>query len=105
MSYAIVRTGGKQYRVSAGDLLEVERIEGDKGTLVEWTDVLLYRTDDDTIIGTPTVPDVKILGTVVLQARRRSITIFKKKRRKNYIRTKGHRQYFTRVRIDEISAN
>ena len=103
MAYAIVETGGKQYRVAPGDLLDVERIEGEKGSAFEWTTVLLYRKEDAPVIGTPVVPNVTVMGTVVHQGRRRSITVFKKKRRKNYIRTKGHRQYFTRVRIHEIT--
>lgn len=105
MTYAIVETGGKQYRVASGDLLDVERFDGEKGSAVEWTNVLLYRKEDGPVVGNPVVPNVKVIGTVVYQGRRRSITIFKKKRRKNYIRTKGHRQYFTRVRIDEIAEN
>tara|TARA_B100000315_G_scaffold258730_1_gene311900 strand:+ start:2457 stop:2774 length:318 start_codon:yes stop_codon:yes gene_type:complete len=105
MTYAIIETGGKQYRVASGDLLDVEKIAGEKGSVVEWTSVLLYQREDTPIIGTPTVTDVKVMGTVIYQGRRRSITVFKKKRRKNYIRTKGHRQYFTRVRIDEIVQN
>ncbi|MBQ26591.1 MAG: 50S ribosomal protein L21 [Nitrospiraceae bacterium] len=105
MTYAIVEAGGKQYRVASGDLLDVDRFAGEKGSTVEWTNVLLYRKEDGPVVGTPVVPDVKVTGTVVYQGRRRSITVFKKKRRKNYIRTKGHRQYFTRVRIDEIVEN
>ena len=105
MTYAIVETGGKQYRVAPGDVLDVDRLGGEKGSPVEWTKVLLYRKEDGPVIGTPTVPEVKVIGTVVHQGRRRSITVFKKKRRKNYIRTKGHRQHFTRVRIDAIAEN
>ena len=105
MTYVIVETGGKQYRVARGDVLDVDRIDGDKGSSVEWTKVLLYRKDDGSVVGTPTVPQVKVIGTIVQQGRRRSITILKKKRRKNYIRTKGHRQHFTRIRIDEIAEN
>ena len=105
MTYAIVETGGKQYRVTPGDLLDVDRFDGEKGTAVEWTNILLYRKEDGPVVGNPVVPNVKVMGTVVHQGRRRSITVFKKKRRKNYIRTKGHRQHFTRVRIDEIAEN
>ncbi len=103
MTYAIVETSGKQYRVAPGDLLDIDRFDGDKGSTVEWTNILLYRKEDGPVVGNPLVPNVKVMGTVVLQGRRRSITVFKKKRRKNYIRTKGHRQHFTRVRIDEIA--
>lgn len=105
MTYAIVETGGKQYRVAPGDLLDVDRFDGEKGVAVEWANVLLYRKEDGPVVGNPLVPNVKVMSTVVHQGRRRSITVFKKKRRKNYIRTKGHRQYFTRVRIDEIAEN
>lgn len=105
MTYAVVEAGGKQYRVAPGDLLEVERIAGEKGSAVEWTTILLYRKEGGPIVGAPTVPNVKVTGTVVHQGRRRSITVFKKKRRKNYVRTKGHRQYFTRIRINDITEN
>ena len=103
MSYAVIRTGGKQYRVSPGDLLRVERLEGDVGTAVEFAEVLLAAADDAVRIGTPLVSGARVRGTIVAQGRDRKILIFKKKRRKNYRRRRGHRQSITTVRVTEIA--
>jgi large subunit ribosomal protein L21 len=103
MSYAVIRTGGKQYRVSPGDLLRVERLEGDVGSAVEFGEVLLASADDAVRIGTPLVSGARVLGTIVAQGRDRKILIFKKKRRKNYRRRRGHRQSITTVRVTEIA--
>ena len=65
MTYAIVETGGKQYRVAPGDLLDIDRFDGEKGSAVEWTNVLLYRKEDGPVVGNPLVPNVKVMGTVV----------------------------------------
>ena len=103
MSYAVIRTGGKQYRVSPGDLLRIERLEGDVGSAVEFAEVLLASADDAVRIGTPLVTGVRVRGTIVAQGRDRKILIFKKKRRKNYRRRRGHRQSITTVRVTEIA--
>jgi len=103
MSYAVIRTGGKQYRVSPGDLLRVERLEGDVGSAVEFGEVLLASADDAVRIGTPLVSGARVRGTIVAQGRDRKILIFKKKRRKNYRRRRGHRQSITTVRVTEIA--
>ena len=103
MSYAVIRTGGKQYRVSPGDLLRVERLEGDVGSAVEFAEVLLAAADDAVRIGTPLVSGARVRGTIVAQGRDRKILIFKKKRRKNYRRRRGHRQSITTVRVTEIA--
>jgi large subunit ribosomal protein L21 len=103
MSYAVIRTGGKQYRVSPGDLLRIERLEGDVGTAVEFAEVLLAAADDAVRIGTPLVSGARVRGTIVAQGRDRKILIFKKKRRKNYRRRRGHRQSITTVRVTEIA--
>jgi len=102
MSYAVIRTGGKQYRVSPGDLLRIERLEGDVGSAVEFAEVLLAAADDAVRIGTPLVSGARVRGTIVAQGRDRKILIFKKKRRKNYRRRRGHRQSITTVRVTEI---
>jgi large subunit ribosomal protein L21 len=99
MAYAVIRTGGKQYRVSPGDLLRVERLEGDVGSPVEFTEVLLTSADDAVRIGTPLVDGARVRGEIVAQGRDRKILVFKKKRRKNYRRRRGHRQSVTTVRV------
>jgi large subunit ribosomal protein L21 len=103
MSYAVIRTGGKQYRVAPGDLVRIERLEGDVGTAVEFAEVLLAAADDAVRIGTPLVSGARVRGTIVAQGRDRKILIFKKKRRKNYRRRRGHRQSITTVRVTEIA--
>jgi large subunit ribosomal protein L21 len=103
MSYAVIRTGGKQYRVAPGDLLRLERLEGDVGSAVEFAEVLLASADDTVRIGTPLVSGARVRGTIVAQGRDRKILIFKKKRRKNYRRRRGHRQSITTVRVTEIA--
>jgi large subunit ribosomal protein L21 len=103
MSYAVIRTGGKQYRVAPGDLVRVERLEGDVGSAVEFAEVLLASADDAVRIGTPLVSGARVRGTIVAQGRDRKILVFKKKRRKNYRRRRGHRQSITTVRVTEIA--
>jgi large subunit ribosomal protein L21 len=103
MSYAVIRTGGKQYRVSPGDLLRLERLDGDVGSAVEFAEVLLASAGDAVRIGTPLVSGARVRGTIVAQGRDRKILIFKKKRRKNYRRRRGHRQSITTVRVTEIA--
>jgi large subunit ribosomal protein L21 len=100
--YAIIETGGKQYRAEPQGLLQIESIEGDVGTTIEFDSVRFVQTDQAPIIGTPTIPQAVVKGEIVRHARTRSITVFKKKRRKGYRRTRGHRQGFTQVRITEI---
>ncbi len=100
--YAIIETGGKQYRAEPQSLLQIESIEGDVGTTVEFDAVRLVQAGETPIVGTPTVPQALVKAEIVRHARTRSITVFKKKRRKGYRRTRGHRQSFTQVRITEI---
>jgi large subunit ribosomal protein L21 len=102
--YAVIETGGKQQRVSAGDVIRVERLEIDPGQPVSFERVLLLSDDGGVKIGTPTVSGAKVTGTVIDQARGAKVIIFKKIRTKQYRRTKGHRQYYTEVRIDSIEA-
>lgn len=102
--YAVIKTGGKQYRVEQGDTLAIERLDGDTGATVSFTEVLLVGADDATHVGRPLVQGASVTGTIVEQGRAKKIIVFKFRRRKNYKRKKGHRQYFTRVRIDSIAA-
>ena len=100
--YAIVQTGGKQYKVAPGDLVEVERLEGNVGDKVELNQVLLVQNQDTLLVGKPVVEQAKVLAEVSQQARSKKIIVFKKKRRKNYRKTQGHRQSFTQLKITEI---
>jgi large subunit ribosomal protein L21 len=100
--FAIVRTGGKQYRVGVGDQITVERILGDVGAEIELADVLAIGGDEAPMIGTPTVPDATVRARIVQQPRGTKIIVFKKKRRKNYRRKRGHRQELTVLKIEEI---
>ncbi len=102
--YAVIKTGGKQYRVEQNDVVTVERLPGDRGESITFEEVLLVGDEADTKIGTPMLAGASVNGTIVEQGRHRKVIVFKFKRRKNYKRKKGHRQYYTRVRIDGISA-
>jgi large subunit ribosomal protein L21 len=99
--YAIIQTGGKQYRVAQGDVLQVELLEP-AIEKVTFANVCLVSNGRETIVGTPSVDGVSVSGTVIGTGRRPKILVFKKKRRKHYKRTIGHRQYFTAVRIEDI---
>jgi len=103
MSYAIIRTGGKQYRVTPGETVRVERVDGDVGATIEFPEVLLTAADGAIRIGTPLVEGVRVVAQIVEQGRARKILVFKKKRRKNYRRRHGHRQAITTVRVTEIA--
>ena len=103
MNYAVIRTGGKQYRVAPGDVLRVERLAGDVGADVEFGEVLMAAADGAVRIGTPLVEGARVRAQIVEQGRARKILVFKKKRRKNYRRRRGHRQAITTVRVTEIS--
>ena len=101
--YAVIRTGGKQYRVTPGQTIRLERVAGDVGSKVELGDVLLVENDGTIKAGAPLVANAKIEATVIEQDRAQKIIVFKKKRKKQYRRTKGHRQEYTAVRIDKIT--
>ena len=102
MAYAVIRTGGKQYRVAPGDLVRIERLAGDVGAAVEFSEVLLTGGDGAVRVGTPLVEGARVRGEIVAQTRDRKILVYKKKRRKNYRRRRGHRQSVTTVRVTEI---
>ncbi|HET6489333.1 MAG TPA: 50S ribosomal protein L21 [Syntrophales bacterium] len=101
--YAVIKTGGKQHRVSEGDVLKVEKLEGQKGDAVVFEEVLLVSKEDQTRVGTPVVEGAKVVGEIVHQGKGPKIIIFKKKRRKGFLKKTGHRQPLTQVRIKEIS--
>jgi large subunit ribosomal protein L21 len=102
--YAVVRSGGKQYRVSQGGSLRVEKLAGEVGASITLDDVLMIGSDDEIKVGTPNVNGAQITGTIVAQGRGEKIRVFKMKRRKGYRRTQGHRQDYTEIRVDEIRA-
>lgn len=104
MTYAIIKTGGKQYRVSEGDTIRVEKIQGEVGSSVELDEVLMLGGGDDVSVGTPLVSGAKVTAEIVAQDRAKKIIVFKMKRRKNYRRKQGHRQPYTELRITGVSA-
>jgi len=102
--YAIVRTGGRQYRAEPGQTIDVERLPQDEGEAIELTDVLLVAPDGgDVQIGQPVVDSAVVKATVVKQGRGRKVFVWKYKPKERYRRRRGHRQYFTRLRIDDIT--
>ena len=102
--YAVVKTGGKQYRITEGDTLRVEKLPGEVGTTVEFPEVIAVGEGTDVKVGTPTVEGARVLAEIGEQGKDKKIIIFKKKRRKGYSKKQGHRQSFTGVRIKEIKA-
>lgn len=100
--YAIFRSGGKQYRASVGDTLDVERLPNEVGESFEIDDVLLVGDGDNTVIGQPTVEGAKIKVTVEEQFRDKKLIVYKYNQRTNYRRKQGHRHYYTRLKIDGI---
>ena len=100
--YAIIQTGGKQYRVAPGDVLRVERLMGERGDEVILDQVLLV-TDGETVqVGQPLVPNATVRTQIVRQGKGKKVLVYKKKRRKNYRRKPGHRQLFTALQIRDI---
>ena len=102
--YAVIRTGGKQYRVTAGDLIAIEKLTGEPGSTITFDDVLMVGDGDKRDVGAPKLAGAAVAAEVIEQARGDKIIVFKKKRRKGYRRTKGHRQDLTVVRITDIVA-
>ena len=102
--FAIVRTGGRQYRAEPGQTIDVERLPNSEGEAIELTDVLLVTTDEgETVIGQPNVEGATVKATVLKQARSRKVFVWKYIPKERYRRRRGHRQYFTRLRIDDIT--
>ena len=100
--FAIVQTGGKQYRVAPGDILRVERLPGDRGDEVLIEQVLLVADGDAIQVGQPLIDGARVVGEIVQQGKAKKIIVFKKKRRKKYRRKQGHRQLYTALQIKEI---
>jgi len=100
--FAVIKTGGKQYRVAANDLLKVEKVAGNAGGIVEFAEVLMVGVGADATIGAPVVGGALVTAEVVEQGRARKVIAFKKRRRQNSKRTRGHRQELTTIRISEI---
>ncbi len=100
--YAIVETGGKQQKVSVGDVISVEKIPGDPGASVEFDRVLAVGNGEEIVVGRPYVEDAKVIAHIISQERSKKVIVFKKKKRKNYRRKKGHRQCLTRIKIVEV---
>ena len=100
--FAVIKTGGKQYKVASDEIIEVEKILGDAGTAIEFDQVLAVGDGDDRTIGSPHVEGAGVRATIVEQRQGDKIVVFKKQRRQNYRRKKGHRQDLTMVRINEI---
>jgi large subunit ribosomal protein L21 len=102
MSYAIIRTGGKQFRVEPGQSIRVPSLPGDAGSKVEFNEVLLGNSGSAVKVGVPALKGASVTGEIVKHGKDEKIIVFKFKRRKNYARKQGHRQKFTEVRIGEI---
>lgn len=100
--YAVIKTGGKQYRVEKDDVLTIEKLEGDAGAKIEFSDVLMVGAGDSVKIGTPLVSGAKVSAELVEQTRGPKLIAFKKRRRKNSRRKKGHRQDLSKIRITAI---
>ncbi len=102
--YAVIKTGGKQYRVSEGETLQIEKLPGNPGDEINFDEVLLVGGGDATKVGKPHVSGAKVSAEIVAQDRGPKIIVFKMRRRKNYRRKAGHRQAYTRVKITAIKA-
>ncbi len=105
MMYAVIKTGGKQYKVAEGLKLKVEKLEANQGDNIEFNDVLLLSDGQSLQVGTPLLTSCKVTATVQSQGRAKKIKIIKHKRRKNHHKQMGHRQYFTEVKITGLFAS
>ena len=103
MPYAIIKTGGKQYRVESGKTYRIPSLVGEPGAKVTFSDVLLGSDGNKTHVGVPALKGASVAGEIVKHGRGEKIVVFKQKRRKNYARKQGHRQGFTEVRIGDIT--
>ena len=103
--YAVVKSGGKQYKVQEGEIFRVEKLPGDVGAEIAFDDVLMVADGDDVQVGTPRLDNVAVKGTVVEQGKANKIIVFKYKRRKRYRRKQGHRQQYTAIKVDSITIN
>ena len=101
--YAVIKTGGKQHRVSEGDVIAIEKINGDKGDAVVFDQVLMVEKEGDIRIGRPVVEGAKVMGEILSQTKAAKLIVFKMKKRKGYHKKNGHRQQLTSMKIKEIS--
>jgi len=105
MSFAVIKTGGKQYKVQAGEIIKIERLEDSKPeTKFEFNEVLAYGDDKNLELGKPTISGAKVEADLIKNGKNRTVLIFKKRRRKNSRRKNGHRQQFSLIRINKIFA-
>ena len=105
MSFAVIKTGGKQYKVQAGEIIKIERLEDSKPeTKLEFNEVLAYGDDKNLELGEPTISGAKVEADLIENGKNRTVLIFKKRRRKNSRRKNGHRQQFSLIRINKIFA-
>ena len=100
--FAVIKTGGKQYSVESGKTLKIEKVEGKKGDSLSFNQVILISNTNEQIFGNPLIKGAEVQATIVNQIRDKKITVFKKKRRKDYRRKYGHRQYLTVIKINKI---
>jgi large subunit ribosomal protein L21 len=100
--YAVVKSGGKEYRVSKGDIIRLEKLQGKVGDLVTLNDVLMVSQDGEVQVGRPRLANTVVTGEIVQQVKGKKVLIFKMKKRKNYRRLRGHRQQYTYLKVNEI---
>ncbi len=100
--YAVIQTGGKQYRVAQGDLIAVEKLEGQEGEMVEIPSVLMVGEGNQVTVGQPHLADARVVGKIVKQTKGPKIIVFKHKRRKGYQKKQGHRQWQTLLQVTQI---
>jgi len=100
--YAVIKTGGKQYRVTEGDLLRIEKVDGEVGEAIEFEEVLMIANGEEVEVGRPVLGDSRVVGEIVEQGKGKKIIVFKSKRRKGYRKKQGHRQLYTVLKIKEI---
>lgn len=102
--YAIIATGGKQYKVQEGDVIYVEKLNGEVDTTVELAEVLAVGKEDGLVVGKPVVEGANVVAKVLAQGKAKKVIVFKYKRKKDYRRKQGHRQPFTKIQIEKINA-
>jgi large subunit ribosomal protein L21 len=100
--YAVIKTGGKQYRISKGDTIKIEKLEKEVGEIFDFTEVLLVANGSDIAIGAPRLENAKVKAEILTQGKAKKVNILKFKRRKHHMKRQGHRQKYTEVRIIEI---
>ena len=102
--YAVIKTGGKQYKVEEGTILQIEKLEQNEGDTIEFNDVLMYSDGENVTLGNPLVENAVVKAEIIKQAKDKKVLVFKYKRRKGYRKMRGHRQHFTEIKINSIKA-